>query len=96
MFGGKRGGLQAEEHHPNREAQGWQHPVVGVLCCMLTSDFNCTYYLNYLVPLHIDSVPVLLVFSLIIAILSCYYFLKTSFLFNSALLGNGSLVRISQ
>ncbi|CDQ81058.1 unnamed protein product [Oncorhynchus mykiss] len=26
------GGLQAEEHHPNREAQGWQHHVVGVLC----------------------------------------------------------------
>ena len=29
----KRGGLQAEEHHPNREARGWQHHVVGVLCC---------------------------------------------------------------
>ena len=28
----KGGGLQAEEHHPNREAQGWQHHVVGVLC----------------------------------------------------------------
>ncbi|CDQ80246.1 unnamed protein product [Oncorhynchus mykiss] len=27
------GGLQAEEHHPNREARGWQHHVVGVLCC---------------------------------------------------------------
>jgi hypothetical protein len=26
-------GLQAEEHHPNREARGWQHHVVGVLCC---------------------------------------------------------------
>uniref|UniRef100_A0A673YNM1 G-protein coupled receptors family 1 profile domain-containing protein n=1 Tax=Salmo trutta TaxID=8032 RepID=A0A673YNM1_SALTR len=25
--------LQAEEHHPNRKAQGWQHHVVGVLCC---------------------------------------------------------------
>ena len=24
-------GLQAEEHHPNCEAQGWQHHVVGVL-----------------------------------------------------------------
>ena len=24
---------QAEEHHPNREARGWQHHVVGVLCC---------------------------------------------------------------
>ena len=34
MFGGKRGGLQAEDHHPNREARGWQHHVVGVLCCM--------------------------------------------------------------
>jgi hypothetical protein len=33
MFGGKRGALQAEEHHPNHEAQGWQHHVVGVLCC---------------------------------------------------------------
>ena len=33
MFGGRRGGLQAEEHHPNRGAQGWQHHVVGVLCC---------------------------------------------------------------
>uniref|UniRef100_A0A673WX14 Phosphatidylinositol 4-phosphate 5-kinase type-1 gamma-like n=1 Tax=Salmo trutta TaxID=8032 RepID=A0A673WX14_SALTR len=29
----KGGGLQAEEHHPNREGQGWQHHVVGVLCC---------------------------------------------------------------
>ena len=25
MFGGKGGGLQAEEHHPNREERGWQH-----------------------------------------------------------------------
>ena len=33
MFEGKRGGLQAEEHHPNHEARGWQHHVVGVLCC---------------------------------------------------------------
>ena len=33
MFGEKGGGLQAEEHHPNREARGWQHHVVGVLCC---------------------------------------------------------------
>ena len=31
--GGKGGGLQAEEHHPNRKARGWQHHVVGVLCC---------------------------------------------------------------
>jgi hypothetical protein len=31
----KWGGLQAEEHHPNREAQGWQHHVVGVLCCRM-------------------------------------------------------------
>ena len=31
MFGGKGGGLQAEEQHPNREARGWQHHVVGVL-----------------------------------------------------------------
>ncbi|CDQ61727.1 unnamed protein product [Oncorhynchus mykiss] len=28
-----KGALQAEEHHPNREARGWQHHVVGVLCC---------------------------------------------------------------
>ena len=33
MFGGKRGGLQAEKHHPNREAQGWQRHVVRMLCC---------------------------------------------------------------
>jgi hypothetical protein len=33
MFGGKGGGMQAEEHHPNHEAWGWQHHVVGVLCC---------------------------------------------------------------
>ena len=33
MFGGKRGGLQAEEHCPNLEERGWQHHVVGVLCC---------------------------------------------------------------
>ena len=25
--------MQAEEHHPNLEARGWQHHVVGVLCC---------------------------------------------------------------
>jgi hypothetical protein len=30
---GKWGCLLAEEHHPNREAQGWQHHVVGVICC---------------------------------------------------------------
>ena len=33
MFGGKGGGLQAEEHHPNWEALRWQHHVVEVLCC---------------------------------------------------------------
>jgi hypothetical protein len=33
MFGGKRGGLQAEEHHLKCEAWGWQHHVVAVLCC---------------------------------------------------------------
>ena len=32
MFGGKGGGLQAKEHHPNHEAWGWQHHVVGLLC----------------------------------------------------------------
>ena len=26
-------GLQAKEHHPNPEARGGQHHVVGVLCC---------------------------------------------------------------
>ena len=25
--------MQAEEHHPNCEARGWQRHVVGVLCC---------------------------------------------------------------
>ncbi|CDQ60164.1 unnamed protein product [Oncorhynchus mykiss] len=29
----KGGGLQAKEYHPNREARGWKHHVVGVLCC---------------------------------------------------------------
>jgi hypothetical protein len=29
----KGGGLQAKEHHPNRDAWWWQHHVVGVLCC---------------------------------------------------------------
>jgi hypothetical protein len=29
----KGGGLQGQEHHPNREARGWQHHVVGMLCC---------------------------------------------------------------
>ncbi|CDR04808.1 unnamed protein product [Oncorhynchus mykiss] len=33
LFGEMSSGLQAEEHHPNREARGWQHHVVGVLCC---------------------------------------------------------------
>ena len=27
------GGLQAKVHHPNHEARGWQHHVVGMLCC---------------------------------------------------------------
>jgi hypothetical protein len=30
---GKGGGLQAEEYHPNHEAWGLQHHVVGLLCC---------------------------------------------------------------
>ena len=29
----KRGGLQAKEHHPNREARGGQHHGVGVSFC---------------------------------------------------------------
>ena len=33
MFAGKRGHLQAHQHQPNRKARGWQHHVVGVLCC---------------------------------------------------------------
>jgi hypothetical protein len=34
IFGGKKGeACKPEEHHPNREAQGWQHHVVAVLCC---------------------------------------------------------------
>ena len=28
----KAGDLQAEELHPNCEAQGWQHHVVGLFC----------------------------------------------------------------
>ena len=33
MFLEEKGeGLQAEKLHPNREALGWQHHVVGVLC----------------------------------------------------------------
>ena len=31
-FGGKRGSLQAWEHHPNCVVRGWHH-VVGVFCC---------------------------------------------------------------
>ena len=40
MFGGKGGGLQAEEHHPKREARGWQHHVVEVLCCKGTGALH--------------------------------------------------------
>jgi hypothetical protein len=29
----KGDGFQVEAHHPNREARGWQHHVVAVLCC---------------------------------------------------------------
>ena len=42
------------------------------------------YYLNYLVPLHIDSVLVLLVNNLVIVILHSYYFI-----FLTAFLGKG-------
>jgi hypothetical protein len=28
----KKEDLEAEEHHPNREAQGWQHLVVWIFC----------------------------------------------------------------
>ena len=34
------GGLQAEEHHPNCDARGWQHHVVGVLCCRRTGALH--------------------------------------------------------
>jgi hypothetical protein len=27
----KGGGLEAEKHHPNRDARGWQHHVVGCI-----------------------------------------------------------------
>ena len=40
MFGGKRGGLQAEEHHPNREVRGWQHHVVGGFAAGGTGAFH--------------------------------------------------------
>jgi hypothetical protein len=33
MFGGKRGRLETVVNHPNHEARGWQHHVVGVFCC---------------------------------------------------------------
>ena len=33
MFGGKRVRFASRRHHPNCEARGWQHHVVGVLCC---------------------------------------------------------------
>ena len=36
----KRGCLQAEEHHPNHEACGWQHHVVGVLVVGGTGAFH--------------------------------------------------------
>jgi hypothetical protein len=39
------GGLQAEEHHPNYEARGWQHRVVGVLCCR--RDW-CTHKIDFI------------------------------------------------
>ena len=40
MFGGKGGGLQAEDHHPNREAWGWQHHVVGCFAAGGTGAFH--------------------------------------------------------
>ena len=40
MFERKRGRLQAEEHHPNCEAWGWQHHVVGVLYCRRCTSQN--------------------------------------------------------
>jgi hypothetical protein len=47
--------------------------------CQVTLPLpTCTYplnYLNYHVPLHIDSVRVLLVYSFVIVILLCYYFI---------------------
>ena len=32
--------MQAEEHHPNREARRWQRHVVGVLCCRGTGALH--------------------------------------------------------
>jgi hypothetical protein len=32
-FAKKGGRLQAEEHHPNREAWGWNHHVLESSCC---------------------------------------------------------------
>ena len=40
MFGGKRGGLQAEEHHPNCEARRWQHHVVGCFAAGATGALH--------------------------------------------------------
>jgi hypothetical protein len=34
----KEGGLQAEEHHSNREAQGWQHHEERKLCGFIISQ----------------------------------------------------------
>ena len=37
MFGGKRGCLQAEDHHPNREARERQDHVVCVCVCLVAN-----------------------------------------------------------
>ena len=40
MFGGKWGVLRAEEHHPNRDAQRWQHHVAGCFAAGRTGTLH--------------------------------------------------------
>ena len=51
MFGGKGGGLQAEDHHPTREAQGWQHHVVG---CFVAGETGALLKLDGIMREEID------------------------------------------
>ncbi len=34
----EEGGVQSQEHHPNREAWGWKHHALGVLFCTPKGD----------------------------------------------------------
>lgn len=67
--------------------------------CLLTftpSHKYILYYLNFLVPLNIDSVLVLFVYSLIVFVLPFpFLFSKYVFIFNSTLLEMGLWVTIS-